>query len=387
MSGLGQKQHPFLGVIDAVIVDEIEGFAGAGSISREHADAAWLWLARDVGPELLPGARDGYLTLPVFENALPMVLTRARQQFDAAADDFELQRRLFAQMGSERAVERIPLILDALRSRALIEKAADFGRAVNAITDDAALSMALQSMPVQDATQTALLMQAAIGHVAQPMRLMAAAVKIAGAGDETAIARLGFAPLVEAILSHAGNQIPAMNQWGAFADIDLCCRAVERFHRLMRAVMGFIELHRLSRWSEASALLVRAASAQLETRLNHVGPDVAQALRRRDNSDRIDADGLLTALNGVYLLATIRDSRDSLALNALFDQTWSQVGQQLEMHLDRIVEHLRANPSSKSSLARLEAGIKMAELRFNAEYADVLRRSRDGIVRGRGYTH
>jgi hypothetical protein len=132
---------------------------------------------------------------------------------------------------------------------------------------------------------------------------------------------------------------------------------------------------------------VRAASAQLETRLNHVGPDVAQALRRRDNSDRIDADGLLTALNGVYLLATIRDSRDSLALNALFDQTWSQVGQQLEMHLDRIVEHLRANPSSKSSLARLEAGIKMAELRFNAEYADVLRRSRDGIVRGRGYTH
>jgi hypothetical protein len=33
------------------------------------------------------------------------------------------------------------------------------------------------------------------------------------------------------------------------------------------------------------------------------------------------------------------------------------------------------------ALARLNAGIKMAELRFNADYADVLRRARDAASR------
>ena len=44
---------------------------------------------------------------------------------------------------------------------------------------------------------------------------------------------------------------PALMQWGSFADIDLTCRAIDRFHRLLRAVTGYVELTRLSRWSGA----------------------------------------------------------------------------------------------------------------------------------------
>ena len=41
-----------------------------------------------------------------------------------------------------------------------------------------------------------------------------------------------------------------------------------------------------------------------------------------------------------------------------------------------------ADPASVGmSAERLEAGIKMAELRFNQEYADVLRRARDAAGR------
>jgi hypothetical protein len=66
-------------------------------------------------------------------------------------------------------------------------------------------------------------------------------------------------------------------------------------------------------------------------------------------------------------------------VNATFDQAWTQVGQALEIHLQRNMDALRANPADKVTSARLDAAIKMAELRFNAEYAETLRRAKDGI--------
>jgi hypothetical protein len=108
-----------------------------------------------------------------------------------------------------------------------------------------------------------------------------------------------------------------------------------------------------------------------------VVPDVSRALRRREGNDRLDSDQLLIALNGCFVLATVREARDSLALNALFDQAWNQLGQALEMHVQRNLEVFRQTPNDQTTAARLDAAIKMAELRFNAEYADVLRRARD----------
>ena len=171
-------------------------------------------------------------------------------------------------------------------------------------------------------------------------------------------------------------------QTGAFADMDLSCRAIDRFHRLIRAVNGYIELGRTGRWTAIIAALIKTASARVEPKLRELMPDINQSLRRaRDGADRLDSDRLLAALNGVYLLATVRDCRDSLALNALFDQAWTQTGQSLELHITRNLDLLRENPADKIIAARLETGIKMAELRFNADYADVLRRARDGAER------
>src|SRR5690606_17015973 len=120
-------------------------------------------------------------------------------------------------------------------------------------------------------------------------------------------------------------------QVGPFADVDLACRAVDRFHRLSRAVHGYVELARNSRWSMIIAALTKNVSARVEPRLRDVVLDVNKALRKhREGTDRLDSDQLLTALSGVYLLATVRDARDSLAVNALFEQTWAQVGQALE---------------------------------------------------------
>lgn len=377
--------RPFLGLIDAVLVPDPTTFDFDGAISESDAKALWSWLSRDVAPDLMrpdlspddPAAREA------LDQAMPEILQRSRDVVNAAVADAnpEAERRLIVQVGGERPYSRMGVLRNALKCRHLLEKSQSFGRATNALTDEAALTMALQSMPLNDHAVTALLMQGAMGQIGNPARLMQAVIRIAGDATEKAIVRAGFGPLVDAIFSHAQAQIPALQQHGAFADIDMVCRAVDRFHRLMRSVMGFVELNRLSRWSSIAAGLTTTVSELVEPKLKDVGPSINLALRRHSGTDRVDPDQLLAALNGCYVLATVRDCRDSLALNALFDQTWAQVGQALEIHVQRNLELFRSNPTDRVTGQRLDAAIKMAELRFNGEYAEVLRRARDSAER------
>ncbi len=370
---------PFLGLIDAVLVPDPVEFEFEGAVSRAHAATAWTWMIRDVAPDLLDVASgdDDPAARQVLDAAVPELLTRVRGVLAEMDRDRELDRRMRVQMGGEAVYGRMPVILNALKCRNLLVKAQSFGRAANSMGDDAALALALQSMPLNDRSVAALLLQAAVGQLTNPARLMGAAVKIAGSSSEAAMHRAGLAPLVDAVLSHAQAQIPPLAQHGVYADVDLICRSIERFHRLMRSVTGFVELARLSHWSMVVAGLTSSISELIEPRLREVVPDVSRALRRREGVDRLDSDQLLIALNGCFVLATVREARDSLALNALFDQAWNQLGQALEMHVQRNLEVFRQSPNDQTTAARLDAAIKMAELRFNTDYADVLRRARD----------
>lgn len=367
-------------MIETVIVEDPAVHAFPGSILRAHAMAGWTWVYRDLCPDLInpDTILDGTLTSAALEPLMPQLMTRIKEGLAVTANDQEAGRRLRAMLGSDEARDALPVLLNALRARPLLAKAQAFGKAINTIGDDAALGVALQSMPLQDPPLAALLFHAALGQVANPTRLVTTIIKLSGNATEVTVARSGFTPVVEAILAHAQNQLHRLQPNGAFADVDLICRALDRFHRLVRSLTGYVEFTRGSRWASILSALTKQVSDRIEPRLREVVPDMNQALRRAREgvADRLDDDRLLAAINGVYLLATIRDCRDSLALNAMFDQAWSQSGQALELHLQRNLDLLRQNPSDTVVGARLDAGIKMAEVRFNPEYAETLRRAR-----------
>lgn len=376
--------RPFAGLIDAILVDEPVSFPFAGSVARSHAEAGWVWVCRDLCPDLISadGVANGNFAAGDFEAVMPDVLARMKDTLAVVATDVEQDRRLRATLGSTEARDALPVITLALRSRTLLVKAKSFGRAVNTITDDAALGVALQSMPLRDPALAALLFHAALGQIGNPTRLITTIIRLSGNADEAAVIRAGFSPVIDAILAHAQNQLHILQPIGPFADIDLVCRSLERFHRLVRSLSGYIEFARGSRWAMVLAAITRQVSDRIEPRLRDVVADINQAMRRgREGSDRLDDDRILAAINGVYLLATIRECRDSLALNAVFDQAWSQTGQALEVHLQRNLDLIRQHPGDPVIGTRLDAGIKMAEVRFNAEYADTLKRARAAAER------
>ena len=377
--------RPFFGLIDSVIVESPSAFEFDGALSREHAVSIWTWMTRDLAPDLIAAdVPDSAEAQQALDALMPELLGRARQALAAVPTSYEAERRLKTQLGGEIVWNRLPMALNALKCRHLLEKAQAFGRAANGMQDEAGLALALQSMPLNDQAVAALLMMAAVGQVANPSKLSAAVIRITGSPQEAAIQRAGFAPLIDAMLAHAQNQIHLLGNNTAYADIDLTCRAIDRFHRLARAVNGYLELARASHWSTVVAGLTKAVSERVEPRLRDVAGSVNMALRRgREGSDRLDSDQILIALNGVYVLAAVRDARDSLGVNAIFDQAWNQVGQGLEMHIQRGLDILRQNPADKIASARLDAAIKMAELRFNPEYAETLRKAKESAERQR----
>ncbi|MCW5721889.1 MAG: hypothetical protein KIS86_12175 [Devosia sp.] len=376
---------PFHGLIDPILVFEpvLEVFPGAVNI--EAAKAIWVWVRRDLCSDIIPGDKleQGTLEAADIEPLIPELLGRMKAALVQANADVEISRRLTAQLGRDDARARLPVVMLALRNRALLSKAQAFGRATNSITDDAALGTAIQAMPLQDPALSALVFQAALGQVSNPTLLVTAAIKLAGSATEVAIARIGLAPLIDAHIAHAQNQLRFLEFSGPFSDVDLICRALERFHRLVRALTGYIEFSRGSQATAALSTITKYVSDRLEPRLKEVVTDLNQAMRRREGTDRLDTDKLLAAVSGIYLLATVRDCKDSLALNAVFDQAWGQSGQALEVHIQRTMEVFRENPEDKNTISRLDAVIKMAQLRFSQDYADTLKKARLAVERSR----
>jgi len=231
-------------------------------------------------------------------------------------------------------------------------------------------------MPLQDPALAALVFQAAMGQVAQPTKLILAAIKVSGAATEVSVRRAGLGPLIDACVSHAQNQLRFFQAIGPFADVDLICRALERFHKLVRALTGYLEFSRSSQATAVLSAITKHVSDRIEPRLKEVVTDLNQAMRRRENSDRLDTDKLLAAVGGIYLLATVRDCRDSLALNTVYEQAWHQSGQALEIHIQRNMDLFKENPDDANTIARLDAVIQMAQVRFSPEYAETLKRAR-----------
>ena len=366
-----------------VLVEGPVSFDFSGAIARPHLTAFARWAGRETGTQFeadfTAACKAGETESAALDRALGPAMTHIRAILKTAGESPEADRRLTIQMGGEDERAHLPRIVLALRNRPLLAKAASFGRTTNAMQDENALALALQSLPLGNVEMANLIFVAALNHVATPSRLMTAAVKVAGSDKEDALRRNGLAPMVDALLALAQDQIARIGgQQGVFADTDLACRAVDRFHRLMRPLNAQMELRRGAQWANVVADLTRRMSETIAPRLREIAGDVAQSLRAaRDGADRLDSDRILAALSGMYLLATLRDTRESLALNTIFDQIWHETGQSLEILTTRNLDAFRQDPANPVIAGRLDAAIKMSSLRFGAEYGDILIRARD----------
>ena len=374
----------FFSIFAEILVDNPAPIEFSGSICKAHMKVLWLWLIRDIAPELsqmISDASDEKALKQALISHCPTLAEKVSDMISKSSASQEVNHRLLSQLNGEEIKNRLPTLYNALRCQSLIDKAGAFGHAANSIEDDASLGAALQSMSLQDPAIASLLFHAIVGQSQNPSRLIVSIAHNLGAASEAAFLRAGFLPLLEALLSHSQNQVALISgQQGIYVDADLMCKTIYRFNKLMRALTNYVELERYSYLCKTSSEITNQMARLVEPRLREVSADVSQSLRKpRDGKDRVDQDLLLSALNGIYILAAVRQAKESLALNALFEKVWIETKQILETLIDRNLEDYKKDISNKNTSQRLDMGIKMAEIRFGTDYAKILQQAKDKI--------
>lgn len=374
-------------IIDAllgpVLVDPPVIFIFDGALERKHAQAIWEWLARDIEPSLVAEANAALSTNAKVQDRIVLATKVARlisTSRSFAKDNLEFSRRIQIQLGGEEVYNRLEHMENIFRNQQLLSKAVAFGQAINGVREQNSLKLALQAFPVDDPKVSSVMMHAAIGQVNEPNRLVTVIIDLSGGHTQNAITKAGYAATIEALIAHAQNQISFFaDSYERYIDIDMNCRALDRYHRLIRALSSITENDKKCDWAFKVGLLIRKMSELIEPRLTKVNADVRQSLRKsRIGADSLDADLLLDALNGLYLLSAAREALDTLALNSIVNNLWNEIGSALEILIGRNLEAFREAPQNEIVAQRLDSGIKMAEIRFNPEYATILTRARDG---------
>ena len=303
----------FLTTFADVLVDPPVYHPLGGAIDRDLARSIWTWVARDLAPSEAARIADaidsGAEPAAAFVPMLPEILERLKENAVIEKDDLETERRNTMQMGGENARERLPYFIMAMRRRGMLAQARNFGQAIGKLQDEATLGVALQTINITNYLTRAL----DAGHGGLYVNPAASWRRGPPLGRQhQPMFRGRICPLIEAILSHAQSQIGELSpQPGMFADHDLACKSVDRFHRLMRSICTILKSNKIALGQRHHRPDGRAFE-RLERPLKEISLHVTQALRRpRDGADKLDPGDVLMALNGLYLLTTIRTCRDS----------------------------------------------------------------------------
>lgn len=376
-----------------ILLDGQPEVFGAG-ICRVSLNRFWHWAQRDLNPSEFaeinnslgghrqPSERD-------IEISLNRIVEIVTPLLGECAADAELKRRLSIQMGGDDVFDVVPIILIAFSYIGYIKSGVNLGRELSAHEEPEALSYALEQMQFPSIETKKLWCQSFTSGIARPDFLVAAIAKLSYATTEDAIKKTGFGEFVDALLVNAQQQTEIIeNQSGLFRDIDLTCRAIDRFHHIARGLQFHLDLSKSSAWNASLERLVKRGASSLSKKFSDILHDVSKVLRPAPKgvaSVRLDPADVLQAYNGLYIMAATRPARESLAVNAVVDRVWKDVGTSLEAMVDRIFEHFKHTTGSDAfDVAQVDIVIKFCSIRFGAEYASILRRNKDNIVRRAG---
>ncbi|MEO8883123.1 MAG: hypothetical protein ABI377_06905, partial [Devosia sp.] len=103
-------RRPFFNTIDSLIVDDPVTFKFAGAVSRAEAEAVWVWLVRDLAPDLIDSDSDltGTAAVAALQAITPTLLQRATHVMQGADADREAERRVRGQLGGSEVWQRLP---------------------------------------------------------------------------------------------------------------------------------------------------------------------------------------------------------------------------------------------------------------------------------------
>jgi len=358
------------------------------AISRHSLQKFWEWAQRDLDQTIISEISEtlGANKRPsdrTMELSLKKLIDVVQPLFQSAAKDEDFGRRLSIQMGGREVYETIPTILMAFSYVGYIKSGLALGRELSADGSLEAIEYALGQTEFPSLSIKKLWCLSFVGGMAKPELLAEAIAKLGSRKNELILRKAGFGEYLDALLIDSQKRIEIIEeQSGIFRDVDLMCKSIDRFHHLARGMSFQFEMGKNAEWHlQLEALIKRGASA-LNSRFEDIVPRVNAVLRpaKPGKATQIDPSEVLVAFNCLYILAATRAARESLAVNAIVDKAWKDIGGALEVVVDQVFDHYKlVAGNDQSATVQAEVAIKFCTIRFGAEYAAILKRNKVNI--------
>lgn len=372
----------------AVVLTQDKPLVLGASLSKKHLLKFWEWVQRDLDAEFVAEMNSalGGSAAPTEQeieaqlNALADIVEPIRE--NAILDD-ESRRRLSIQIGGAEVFDSLSTLLLVFRYLAFINSGYLLGHELRSIADVETFSYALEQAHFPSQEVKKLWCLAFVGAIPKAEILANALAQKTPAKNENAIRATGLGEYFDALVIEAQRQIETVEQQtGTFRDVDLICRSIDRFHHICRSLQFNLDLPKTTAWVRHLEDLIKRAAIALNGRFSDVVKDVGKVLRpaQGTNKTHLDPNEVLQAYNGLYILAATRAARESLAVNAVVERAWRDVGQALEVMVDRIFEHYKMVAGTDPfATAQADVAIKFCSIRFGDEYAQVLKRNKQNI--------
>ncbi len=354
-----------------------------GRILVESAFGIWNWLEREALASEIAGAMA--YDEPAAEAAAALrarVFARAEEEIAAARRVPKGILRLEAALGGEeplKDLQRLPVAFEVAEGPAATLLAA---LPASIAPEPAALRAAAQAVAAaagEKPEHLPWLYAAMVHRLPSPVLLPRLAIALAGSSSPIALAGSPHGAAIDLLVTEIEAEAARLvRDRGDRRPVAPCSAAIARFHALVHETAAILDLAKAPRWAGRLAAAKTRISAEIEREIDGAGGLVRRVLGKRGGADAPDAADLADAERALAFLAAGEAAKESLALNQSLATLSRDVGKSLSGYLDPLLNSLRRlSPADReTALPRVDAGIRLAELHFGAEYAASLRRIR-----------
>lgn len=378
----------FFETLSPYFLSKTEDFEFSGAIDRSFVEAIWLWISRDAAPEqilqLTKLCEMSGDTNELVAEIKKTVISYGAEMVVRIDKGGVAAHRERTQMGGEDNEIAIRGFLTILEKENILAEVLTLVPFMEREESELQIETFFKAANVLDARLRAFLMLAAVRLLEDPIVLVRHAVKYVGSNKEANIRRDGLGDVIDAMLADSGEQVARIhNSRGVFADADLMVSCLIRFVKDVRALDANIEID--SRGEAASQLgkqkstINRKLQDPLENLVENIRLVVAPP---KEGPDFVDKEAVLLSISGMHVLSMAHRYKDTLAMNKICKKIWAESSVQIESIANRMLDKYRAAEFEKDALEleRLDAMIKIALIRFDDDYPDILQRSRNQIM-------
>jgi hypothetical protein len=230
-----------------------------------------------------------------------------------------------------------------------------------------------------------------INRLAAPWQILRLARKLAGFGNDAAVARSGLAELGEIFLGELEDIAKCfeVRRPGKKTDLDLMLKGIMRFAEISQGFIHEIDIRRVSEWGHR----ILAARARLSTaiaeEMARFEQDVARALplhqigsygktgpRRPDVTAAPNFEQAARATAALRFIAGVCPAAETIGVQAHCRTVGQQVGTYLDGYEDGLIEEIRRSGGHEraNAAAYLDIAIGFRQALGETSLADTLRR-------------